>query len=196
VDVRFPTDISYGVSGGPEFKTDIVMSGNGHEQRNINWPYARNRYNVAHGIKNKQQLDHLISFFRARRGRGIGFRFKDWIDYLANNQEIGYGDGSTKQFQLKKEYSSGDTKYTRIITKPVKDTVKIYFNKILQEKNYNINYSKGLVDFIVPPLKNVSITADFEFDVPVRFDTDNLSASIDDYGSYSWNNIPLIEIML
>jgi len=39
-----------------------------------------------------------------------------------------------------------------------------------------------------------TITADFQFDVPVRFDTDRLSATIDSYGSNSWRDIPIVEI--
>ena len=36
-EVRFPDDISYGSSGGPEYSTDIVETQSGHEQRNANW---------------------------------------------------------------------------------------------------------------------------------------------------------------
>lgn len=88
VETQFPTDISYGSSGGPEYATDIVVSQNGHEQRNINWSEARARYNVAHGVKTKAQLDTLIAFFRARKGRAYGFRFKDWTDYKVIDQPI------------------------------------------------------------------------------------------------------------
>ena len=41
VEVQFPTDISYGSSGGPEYATDIVATNSGYEQRNINWAQAR-----------------------------------------------------------------------------------------------------------------------------------------------------------
>ncbi|OCA05720.1 hypothetical protein wTpre_39 [Wolbachia endosymbiont of Trichogramma pretiosum] len=45
-----------------------------------------------------------------------------------------------------------------------------------------------------PPAKGTIITASFEFNVPVRFDKDYPNASIDNYGSNSWNNIPLVEV--
>jgi len=38
------------------------------------------------------------------------------------------------------------------------------------------------------------ISASFQFDVPVRFDTDRLSASLDAYGIHSWLDIPLVEV--
>ena len=80
-EVRFPDNIAYGATGGPEFATTVVVTGAGHEQRNVNWAEARGRWDVASGLKNQQQLDELIVFFRARKGRAYGFRFKDWTDY-------------------------------------------------------------------------------------------------------------------
>ncbi|MGE3713527.1 MAG: DUF2460 domain-containing protein, partial [Alphaproteobacteria bacterium] len=52
----------------------------------------------------------------------------------------------------------------------------------------------GLLTFFSPPANGVVITADFEFDVPVRFDTDRLAATLDTYGTYSWGDIPLVEV--
>lgn len=113
VEVRFPTDIAYGSAGGPEYSTDIVITHSGHEQRNSNWSQARARYNIAHGVKTQAQLDALIAFFRARKGRADGFRFKDWTDHKATGQLIGTGDGERVSFQLVKSYDSGSSTATR-----------------------------------------------------------------------------------
>jgi len=80
-----------------------------------------------------------------------------------------------------------------MIKKPVHGTVKIYLNG-KEESEYSVNYSTGEITFMEPPVKDAIITASFEFDVPVRFDTDYLNASIDNYGSSSWSNIPLVEV--
>ena len=45
-----------------------------------------------------------------------------------------------------------------------------------------------------PQGAGVVVTADFEFDVPVRFDTDHLDPSIDDFGTRSWESITLVEL--
>ena len=37
-DGRFPDNIAYGATGGPEFATTGVVTGAGHEQPNVNWP--------------------------------------------------------------------------------------------------------------------------------------------------------------
>ncbi len=196
-EVCFPTDIAYGSSGGPEYSTDIVITHGGYEQRNINWAQARAKYNVAHGIKTQAQLDILIAFFRARKGRANGFRFKDWSDYKATGQTIGTGNGANKVFQLIKTYESGSVYETRIINKPVSGSVSVYKNSVLQsESAYSLDTSNGVITFIAAPANNVVITADFEFDVPVRFDTDRLSAILDSYGVTSWNDIPLVEIKI
>jgi len=194
VEAQFPADISYGSSGGPEYTTDIVTSQSGYEQRNVNWQQARATFNVAHGVKTKAQLDTLIAFFRARKGRAYGFRFKDWTDYQAVNQLIGTGNGSATQFQLVKRYTSGAVTETRMITKPVAGTVQIYKNAVLQTSGVSIDTATGLVTFAVAPAAASAITANFEFDVPVRFDTDRLSARLESYGVHSWQDIPLVEV--
>lgn len=195
IETRFPTDIAYGSGGGPEYSTDIVITQGGHEQRNANWSQARARYNVAHGVKTQAQLDALIAFFRARKGRADGFRFKDWSDYRATGQVIGAGNGSATQFQLVKTYNSGSVTETRAISKPVSGAVTVYLNDVVQSGGaYSVNYTTGMVTFASAPGNGVTVTADFEFDVPVRFDTDRLSATLDAYGSQSWLDIPLVEI--
>jgi uncharacterized protein (TIGR02217 family) len=118
-EVRFPNNIAYGATGGPEFATTVVATGAGHEKRNVNWSEARGRWDVASGLKKQAQIDELIAFFRARKGRAYGFRFKDWTDYRATGQLLGTGDDALTQFQLVKHYPSGSVIEVRTITKPV-----------------------------------------------------------------------------
>jgi uncharacterized protein (TIGR02217 family) len=68
-EVRFPDNIAYGATGGPEFATTVVATGSGHEKRNVNWAQARGRWDVASGLKKQAQIDELIAIFRARRAR-------------------------------------------------------------------------------------------------------------------------------
>jgi uncharacterized protein (TIGR02217 family) len=192
-EIRFPTDISYGSSGGPEFSTDIIITHSGHEQRNINWSEARARFNVAHGVKTKTQLDELIAFFRARKGMAHGFRFKDWSDYKVENQLFAVGTGAETQFQLKKTYASS-VSVSRDIKKIVAGTVKVYFGAVEQLSGWSVDVNSGIVTFTAAPTNGAQIKASFEFDIPVRFDTDRLSARMDDYGVNSWSDIPLVEI--
>jgi hypothetical protein len=77
-------------------------------------------------------MDELIAFFRARKGKAYGFRFKDWTDYKATSQLIGTGDGAIKTFQLVKRYPSGSVVEVRTITKPIAGTVRVYKDGVEQ----------------------------------------------------------------
>lgn len=60
-EVQFPPDISYGATGGPGYSTSVVATVSGHEKRNANWSEARGRWNVAHGLKRRDQVAALIA---------------------------------------------------------------------------------------------------------------------------------------
>lgn len=188
VEVQFPTDISYGANGGPIFMTDVVSTVSGHEQRNSKWSQSRAKYNVASGIKTEAQWQALIAFFRARRGMAIGFRFKDWSDYKAENQPLKSLGGN--EYQLVKQYVSGAAVYEREISKPVTGTVKLYEDSILQASGWSIDTATGIITTSL----SGTLSADFEFDVPVRFDTDEMSISMDSFDAGNWGSIPLIEV--
>lgn len=193
-EIRFPDDIAYGASGGPEYLTTVVATASGFEQRNVNWAAARGKWNVASGLKHQFQLDTLIAFFRARKGRAYGFRFKDWTDYKATGQALGTGDGTNKSFQLVKAYVSGAGSDTRIIAKPVQGTVVPYLAGIKQTSGWSVNTTTGVLTFLVAPAQGVAVTADFEFDVPVRFDTDSMAVTIEQIDLHQWSDILIIEI--
>jgi uncharacterized protein (TIGR02217 family) len=193
-EVQFPPDISYGASGGPGYSTTVVTTVSGHERRNANWAAARGKWNVAHGLKKREQVAALIAFFRARKGRAYGFRFKDWTDYQAFAQPIGIGDGATRTFQLAKLYASGGEIETRLIAKPVSGTVKIYRDGVAAASGWTVNTATGLVTFTTAPALGVQVTADFEFDAPVRFDSDQMDLTIETYQLGSWGQIQVAEI--
>ncbi|MDW4551513.1 DUF2460 domain-containing protein [Defluviimonas sp. D31] len=204
-EVRFPDSISRGARGGPERRTQIVELASGAEERNASWANSRRRYDVAYGIRRADDLAAVVAFFEARNGRLYGFRFKDWADFKSclpsqtpgpSDQPIGTGNGVATQFQLTKRYSSGVQSWTRAITKPVAETVTIALSGTPQgpEDGWSVSTSTGLVTFNVPPATGVALTAGFEFDVPVRFDTDTLDITLDLERFGSITSIPLLEI--
>ncbi|SHF41927.1 TIGR02217 family protein [Ruegeria intermedia] len=201
--VRFPDDISRGARGGPERRTQIVELASGDEERNASWANSRRRYDVAYGIRRADDLAAAVAFFEARNGRLYGFRFKDWADYkssapsqtpAATDQVIGTGDGTTTDFQLVKAYASGAQSWNRAITKPVAGTVRVAIDGTEQATGWSIDTTTGLVTFATAPANGAAITAGFEFDVPVRFDTDTLDVTLDIERLGSITSIPLLEI--
>lgn len=194
LEIRFPESIAFNSSSILEFNTTIIKSKNGYEQRNINWNTNKMKFNIINGIKTKAELDEVITFFRNVRGAGYGFRFKDWTDYQAENQYIGVGNGKTKEFQLIKSYRVSDNIiYYRKITKPVISTVRVFINDI-ESKDFNIDLTTGLITLNTVPEIDSIIKANFEFDVPVRFENDIMEITMNSINSGNIKDITLIEI--
>lgn len=204
-EVQFPTDISRGSSGGPERLTDIVTLRSGFEERNTIWANSRRRYDASQGIRSIDMLYETIEFFEARRGRLHGFRWKDWSDYKSgspksvvkfNDQQIGVGDGTTKTFQLKKTYSPNLNPWTRDIKKPVSGTVKVGVDGVEKtiSTDFTVDTTTGIVTFTTAPAAGEVVTAGFEFDVPVRFDTDFMNVSVEIWEAGQIQQIDVVEI--
>jgi uncharacterized protein (TIGR02217 family) len=192
-EVRFPDAIARGATGGPGYDTTIITTAAGFERRNANWALPRGRWDVGSGLRSRADLEVLIAFFRARQGRAWGFRFKDWTDYRATGAVLGFGDGTTAAFQLVKRYASGPVEVVRDITKPVAGSVTVRADGA-PVSGVTVDATKGIVTFATPPTAGTAIMADFEFDVPVRFDTDAMALSLDSYERGSWQQIPIQEI--
>ena len=202
-EVRFPDNISRGARGGPERRTQIVELASGDEERNASWADSRRRYDVAYGIRRADDLAAVVAFFEARNGRLHGFRYKDWADYksalplqaiTATDQQIGTGTGSLQTFQLAKRYTSGAQTWVRAITKPVAGTVRVALGMIEQMSGWTVDTTTGVVTFTTAPANGVIVHAGFEFDVPVRFDSDTLDVTLDFERLGSITAIPLLEI--
>ena len=202
-EIRFPDNISRGARGGPERRTQVVELASGDEERNASWANSRRRYDVAYGIRRADDLAAVVAFFETRNGRLHGFRYKDWADYksslpsqviTATDQQIGTGTGSLTSFQLSKRYSSGAQSWTRTVAKPVPGTVRVALGMVEQMSGWTLDAATGLVTFITAPGMGVIVRAGFEFDVPVRFDTDMLDVILDIERLGSITSIPLLEV--
>jgi len=115
-NTRFPTDISVGSSGGPSWKTDVIVFDSGGEQRNQRWSDLRNSYDAAYGVRTIEQLRSVVAFFNEMRGRQHAFRYKDFLDYEATEESLVI-DGSPFS-QLTKTYGTGLNDYVKDIKKP------------------------------------------------------------------------------
>ena len=208
-ETRFPTAISRGAQGGPERRTDVVVLGSGFEERNARWAHSRRAYNAGYGIKSHDDLHAVIAFFEERRGRLHAFRWKDHADWKSCapqalpsplDQAIGSGDGARASFQLTKRYGSAFAPYDRPISKPVAGTVLIAVAGVGQSPgvDFDCDAATGVVTFRGGrlPAAGATITAGFEFDVPVRFDTDRLEISLSGFRHGAIPQIPIVEVRL
>jgi uncharacterized protein (TIGR02217 family) len=205
-EVQFPVGISYGAVGGPGFHTTVLTLVSGYEQRNMDWSRARATYDVAQGLKTQAELNTLIRFFMSRRGKAFGFRFKDWSDYQVPNWRRVPGDiealpvmfttdGVTRTFQIVKNYGDLVGNYLRNIRKPVPGTVQLTANGVASS-NFTVDLTTGIVTLgsAIYSTTGVAVALSCEFDVPVRFDTDDMKVSLQDYNNLSWGSITLIEV--
>jgi uncharacterized protein (TIGR02217 family) len=204
-EVRFPTAIAFGASGGPERKTEIVALGSGAEERNSRWADSRRRYNAGYGVRSLGDLHEVIAFFEERRGRLYGFRWRDRADWkscaplaapAATDQPLGAGDGETTGFQLAKIYGSAHAPWTRAIAKPVAGSVLVAADGVALADGWSCDPATGLVTFDDAPAGGAVLTAGYEFDVPVRFDTDRLEINLTGFAAGDIPSIPLVEIRL
>ncbi|MDS9466014.1 DUF2460 domain-containing protein [Paracoccus sp. MBLB3053] len=206
-EIRFPTNLSFGSVGGPERRTEIVALTSGHEERRTPWQHSRRRYDAGMGLRSLDDIAALIAFFEARAGQLHGFRWKDWADYKScfpggtissADQIIGTGDGVRKAFALRKSYQSGPARYWRPVVKPVAGTVRAAVGKVEQHeaRDFTLDSTQGTISFEVPPPVGAEVTAGFEFDVPVRFDTDRIAVSVASFQAGDLPQIPVIEVRL
>jgi uncharacterized protein (TIGR02217 family) len=201
-EIRFPTAIAFHSTGGPERRTEIVTLGSGFEERNAVWANSRRRYDVGSGIRTLADLSELIAFFEARHGRLTGFRFKDFADWRSAaavtpfDQPIGTGDGAATAFQLAKTYPSGPASWTRRIAKPVAGTVRVGVAAAEHTLDWSVDTATGIVTFTSPPASGAAITAGFEFDVPVRFDTDSLVIDLAGFEAGEIPSVPIVEVRI
>ena len=205
-EVLFPLAIGFGSSGGPERRTDVVLLASGHEERNTRWADSRRRYNAGTGVRSLDDLHTLLSFFEERRGKLYGFRWRDRGDWKscppggtpdASDQGIGIGDGVTVTFQLVKTYG-GTAPYVREIAKPVAGTVLIAVDgdELTIGTDFSVNHATGVVTFLAGhiPADDAVVTAGFEFDVPVRFDTDRIDVNLASFEAGDVPSIPIVEV--
>ena len=205
-DVRFPDRLTIGATGGPERRTEIVTLASGREERNSPWADSRRRYGAGLGVSSLDDLAEVMAFFEARRGQLHAFRWRDWLDWKscapsgtpgAADQALGAGDGVRLRFALVKRYAFGPNAWERAIRKPVAGTLAVALDGAVQpEAAWSFDDAAGEVVFGQAPTAGQAVTAGFEFDVPVRFDTDRITASLSAIEAGEIPSIPVVEVRI
>lgn len=68
-DVRFPLSISFGATGGPERRNEIVLLTSGREKRNARTARSRRRYDAGTGVRSLEDLYEVLAFSRPDAAR-------------------------------------------------------------------------------------------------------------------------------
>ena len=204
-EVLFPLDIALKSAGGPERKTEIVRSA----------PAARNAMRA--GRIRAAAMTPVTAARHSRRCRrssrssksgvvasmafagAIGSTIcpprpasRRWIRIIAT------GDGTTTTYQLVKTYGSAYAPYQRPIAKPVSGSVRVAVagSEVALGTAFSCDATTGLITFLDGhvPAASAAITAGFQFDVPVCFDTDYLEVDLSAFTAGAIPKIPLVEI--
>ena len=205
-EVRFPLEVALGSRGGPTRRTEVVTLASGREHRNGRWADSRRRYDAGLGIRTVDALHAVLAFFEERRGRLHGFRFHDRVDFKScppsgqpspADMPVGTGDGTTAVFQLVKRYGVGFDPYVRAVRKPVAGTVRVAVagSELTLGARVACDSTTGLLTFANAPAPGAPITAGFAFDVPVRFETDELELDLSAFEAGAVPTIALVEIL-
>jgi uncharacterized protein (TIGR02217 family) len=221
-EVRFPEKVAFSFSGGPGWFTSVTQTSGGQEDRNANWEDPLRRYSVEHEFKTQAELDELRNFHYARRGKLIGFRFLDWSDYCTDMtglisalsgasapaidvlpaagvltpMNIGTGDAVTTAFQCTKTYTAATAgvDYVRDLKKLV--ALRVFVNAVEQTivTDYTVNLNTGVITFTLAPGSGLAVTVDALFDVPCRFDVDNIASDLEHFNLSNWRGVSIQEI--
>lgn len=199
-------------SGGYGFKTTITRNAGDFEKRFARRLEPLFKGNIGQANLRSEMIDHVTTFFNARRGKAQGFRYRFWADYTATATPKDLGDTASTQgvafliapntYACYKVYSwGGQTCYKRI-TKLVQGTVSVFSNGN-PATGAAINNDTGIITYS----GGGTITWKGEFDLPVRFDTDTLprvlmvlddsqDPCVDEQGRalFKFESLPIVEI--
>ena len=183
-NVRLPVDIERGSIGGLGFYTTITPAAAGTEDRNQNWEDEKGEWQVGYDTQRSHWIDDVYKHFLGRRGAAHSFPFREWRDYRSgpNNDllptAVGTGNGILTVYQLVKTYPDSARPFVRRIFKPVVSTLVIYVNSIaLLPAAWTID-ANGIITFVAAPGNLLTISAQFEFDVPCRYVDDRMDVNV------------------
>lgn len=200
-DVSFPLAPGRGMNISLERLTEIVELRSGFEERNAVWAAGRRRYDAGPLVRSREDLRALAAFFEARLGRLYAFRFRDPLDHASRDdgapptaldQFLGTGDGEKTRFALTKRYFDAGGSIAREIALPVHDTVIA----AVSGAPASFTIADGALVFDAPPPAGAAVTAGYQFDTPVRFDTDRLEMSLDGARFGEAGEVALVEVRL
>lgn len=188
--VRLPDSVESGAHGGPAFTTSVITLGNGRENRNQEWAVARHTWDIGYGVTGANDFEIVRAFFYARRARARSFLFKDWSDYKGTLEAVAAVTGQATKRQLIKTYPDAITPYIRLIDYPVTGTLHVFVDTL---ETLAFTLAGGVITFTGGD-PGMDVQATFEFDIPVRFDTDHFVMTLANVLAMNVPSLPVVEV--
>lgn len=188
VEERFPICPSLNVQSAPAYRVSVARMDSGQERRNRFWQYPLHRITASVDPRKVDEVQTVAEWWHAMGGAECGFRWKDYADYkscrvqqtpTALDQGFLAVDASDPGYQLVKTYTAGGRSQNRIISKPVVGTILVAneVGAVQTSDRWDLDSTTG----IITPLGGfvgVPTTWGGEFDVPVRFEGEELSITV------------------
>lgn len=184
---------AYTFSGGPTFSTRLNTLASGREYRNQSWSLPKHQYGAPFLNIDQSVFESIKAAFYIARGMAIGFRFKDWTDYRATAVILGVAPAGSAAVQLIKQYETEGEGYARKISKPIASTVHVFSNGVA--KAGTVDETTGLFTPATAWTAGQTLTWSGEFDVPVRFNTDQIPFTLDSPGALN-GDVALLEVFV
>jgi uncharacterized protein (TIGR02217 family) len=193
LEVQFPKRVAYGFAGGPTYSTSIAVVASGLEQRNVRRSLPLGKWTATHQHKGDTDTQELIAFFHTVKGRAYGFRFFDRLDSTAGSGEgvLAVAESPANTYLMFREYAAGALSSLRRITKPIDGSITVSGGG-----TYAVDYTNGT---ILHSGGGAPTGWTGSFDVPCRFDSDEMKIEIVERGPdgyvYTWGDISIVEII-
>jgi uncharacterized protein (TIGR02217 family) len=206
---RFPDDLAIWSKSGISSSTQVAQVKSGREQRNSIWVYPKAKFDISNSLRlpdlsnlnvsgatTAYRINLLRDWIVAMQGQLVGFRFKDWTDYMDEGRGTftALPNSTTTVFQMAKSYTIGSQTVLRLIAKPLATGIAVFVNG--GAASYTYDPTTGLVTFSTAPSTGQVITWTGQFDTPVRFGADVLEYGLIADGLYEVQSIPLMEIRI
>lgn len=174
LEQRLSQRIERGASGGPVNRgRQMVRSAGGRLRQVFTWPEPLHSYTISHGVLGQTQLEEMRALWYVVNFTPYeGFRFRDWSDYRATQQNSRCTLISGSDYQLQRVYSFAGVEFLRRIQKPVTGPV-IYRTRtgVVSTATATVDTATGIAT-ISGHTAGDTYTWAGEFDVPVTFTDD------------------------
>lgn len=158
-NIVLPEKYSYGASFGNRFKTNVIVTNSGKEQRSADWQYSLQDISINYTTKRKEEIEEVENLYLQTKGPLIAFLFNSLKDNEVTLTNCYINEDNLlkgrPKFRLSKQYFFNEDydKYIKRIFKLQPGTTKIYNNGILQ--TWDIDEENGTVSLPVLSSKEI-----------------------------------------
>lgn len=188
-NILLPDFISVHLTGGPVFSTQTASTISGREIRIYDRQYSIQKYRLVGCKLSHDEFARFNSFFRSRMGCAYAFRIKDHADFTIENQIIALADGVSSEFEIYKHYHDDCCSYKRKIVAVREETIKANFDIAKFDIENGVVTTKEILN------EGVELALSAEFDVWVRFSSDEFRYSTESDGGILIEDLELVEVI-